>query len=355
MRTAREIAQSDWATYGLAGSVIPSLERARRDGEQVALVTLFRGVHAGPWGVGAQMAITRHSVSGFVSGGCIEADVAEHALATIEDGAPRWLIYGQGGPIDIRLPCGGRIELLVERIEPEDESLSRLLSLSIARRPALWLSDGSVRLCVDGGEVDRPVSDNFVGAWKLAREARNQAGCDDVAGMVFHLARPTSRVLVVGHDPTALAIASLAKLTGCDVTLVRPMGPEEGPPIPGIGYVRSGAAEAFLTIGLDPWTSVVVATHDADDDHEALLAALPSAVGYVGLLGSRRRLEHKLARLRSAGVSDLDIQRLKAPIGLPIRARSPWEVATSVMAEITQDARRDESRDDETATASAAA
>jgi xanthine dehydrogenase accessory factor len=84
--------------------------------------------------------------------------------------------------------------------------------------------------------------------------------------------------------------------------------------------------------------------HNDEDDHDALLASLPSAAGYVGLLGSRRRLAGRLARLRASGVSESDLSRLKAPIGLDIGARSAWEIAASVMAEIVQEGQSARSR-----------
>lgn len=123
-----------------------------------------------------------------------------------------------------------------------------------------------------------------------------------------------------------------------EVALVRPKGPEAPPSGATLRYLRDDPAEAFRAIGLDAWTSVVVAAHDADTDHEALAAALPSPAAYVGLLGSRRRLQEKLARLRAAGVAEADVARLKAPIGLPIGGKSPWEIAVSIVGEVVETA-----------------
>jgi xanthine dehydrogenase accessory factor len=79
---------------------------------------------------------------------------------------------------------------------------------------------------------------------------------------------------------------------------------------------------------------VAIATHDIDTDHAALAAALPSAAGYVGLLGARRRLAGRLAELRAEGMPESQIARLHAPIGLDIGGKAPWEVAVSVVGEI---------------------
>jgi len=124
---------------------------------------------------------------------------------------------------------------------------------------------------------------------------------------------------------------------GHETTLVRPKGPGEPPPLPGVAYRREAPAEALAAIGLDPWTAVAVATHDAELDLEALLVALPSAAFYVGALGARRRTPERRAALVAADLSMQDIARLHAPIGLDIGGKAPWEVALAVLAEITRE------------------
>ncbi|MEI9891397.1 MAG: hypothetical protein WDN45_13455 [Caulobacteraceae bacterium] len=86
----------------------------------------------------------------------MEGDVALHARSVLAEKTPRRLVYGRGGPPDIQLLCGSRIEVLLERIEPDDAALARLLQLEAARRPALWLSDGEVRACLAEDEIERP-------------------------------------------------------------------------------------------------------------------------------------------------------------------------------------------------------
>ncbi len=305
--------QDDWPLFGLIDDIRPALRAELDRNRTVALVTLFAAQGGAPRGVGAQMLVTGEGASGYLSGGCVEADIVLHGRAVIADGQPRWLAYGQGGPIDIRLPCGGRIEVLVERVSPDDPAAARLLALTEARQPALWLTNGRERMC-------------------LAEQGQRPAlGDDNVVARRFD---PRQRIVVLGADPMSLALCALAVQAGAEVMLVRPNGPLSPPPVPGIAYHRSSPREALATIGLDPWTAVVIALHDEIHDHASLMAALPSAAGYVGLLGSSRRLPDKLERLRKAGLSDEYIARLKAPIGLPLGGRAPWEIATAIYAEI---------------------
>ena len=107
--------------FGLADDVRPTLRAAMAAGEPSALVTLHTVEGGGPRPPGTQMLFADGMVSGFLSGGCVEGDVAIHAARTLEDGEARHLVYGEGGPWpDIRLLCGARIELLVERIAVDD-------------------------------------------------------------------------------------------------------------------------------------------------------------------------------------------------------------------------------------------
>jgi xanthine dehydrogenase accessory factor len=324
----------EWPAFGVQSDVRPGLLRACEAGRPVVLGTLFAHEGAAPLGEGAQILFDHGAVAGFLSGGCVEGDVAIHAQATLADGAPRRLIYGRGGPPDIQLLCGSRIEVLLERVAPADPALLKLLDLTGHRRPALWLTDGTEHACVAEGELRANLPASLQGALDLASDHPATTGTDGIG--IFRRYAPRFRFVVVGGDPITLAIARLAAEAGFETSLVRPKGPSAPPPVAEVRYFRGDAAEAFAELGLDPWTAVAIASHDIDIDHPALVAALPSAAGYVGALGSRRRLPERLQRLTAEGLGESTIARLKAPIGLNIGARTPWEIAVSVVAEAIQ-------------------
>ena len=302
----------DWPMFGLSDDSRPALAAARAAGKVAALATITALDGGGPRPVGTQMVIADDILSGFLSGGCLEGDVAGHAEACRADGEPRRLVYGAGSPWpDIRLLCGARIDVLVERILPDDAAVGALLALRDARRPATWISDGSRRRCAN--EEERPA------VWDGAFSRRFE---------------PVPRLVVLGSDPTALAVAWLGGQAGYETTLVRPKGPETPPPFE-VRYSRDEPAEALAAIGLDRWTAVAVATHEAEADHAALASVLPSQAFYVGALGARRRAPDRMAWLRDAGVNEGDIARMRTPIGLDIGGKAPWEVAISVLGEIT--------------------
>ena len=294
----------------MADDVRPALREARERRLACALATLVAVEGGGPRPEGTQMVFAPGIVAGYFSGGCVESDIADHAYACLEDGEPRTLVYGEGSPWpDIRLLCGARIEIFVERVPADDAAIAELLAAEADRRPVTYVSDGYARACA--AELE---------PWPEAAVER--------------LHEPAQRLVVVGGDPTALAIAQLGAQAGMETTLVRPKGPETPPPIPGVGYRRDEPAQALAALDVDAWTAVAIATHDIDTDHAALGAALPSAAGYVGLLGARRRLAGRLAELRAEGMPESQIARLHAPIGLDIGGKAPWEVAVSVIGEI---------------------
>ena len=301
----------EWPVFGMAEDVRPALRAARDAGRPMVLATLVAVGGGGPRPEGTQMVFAEGVVAGYFSGGCVEGDVAGHAWACLADGEPRTLVYGEGSPWpDIRLLCGARIEIVMERLAAEDPALRELLEAERDRRPVVYVSDGYARAC--GPSVE---------PWPEAR--------------VEKLYEPTPRLAIVGGDPTALAIAELGVKSGFETTLIRPKGPAAPPPVAGIAYRRDEPGEALTAVGLDPWTYVAVATHDLDTDRAALKVALPSPAAYVGLLGARRRLAGRLAELEAQGMPRAAIARLHAPIGLDIGGKAPFEVAVSVIGEIT--------------------
>jgi len=299
----------EWPLFGMTDDVRPAMRAAQAAGEACALATLVAVEGGGPRPVGTQMVFAPGIAAGYFSGGCVESDVADHAAACLDDAEPRRLVYGEGSPWpDIQLLCGARIEIFVERVAADDPALAELLAARDQRRPVTWVSDGRRRVCAPQ-----------VQPWEGAMVRRHD---------------PVARLVVVGGDPTALAIAQLGAQADFETTLVRPKGPEAPPPIPGLAYSRAEPQAALAAIGIDPWTAIAIATHDLETDRAALRVALPSQAGYVGLLGARKRLAERLGQLRAEGIAPSAIARLHAPIGLDIGGKAPWEVAVSVIGEI---------------------
>jgi xanthine dehydrogenase accessory factor len=302
---------ADWPLWGLMDDMRPALERGLQRGP-VSLVTITGLEGGGPRPVGSQMVVTREDATGFLSGGCIESDVILRARECLDTSEPIQLVYGRGSPwFDIQLLCGARIELLVEPIRPTDRAALRLLELMQSRRPALWITNGVQRHC---------------------DEAETRVSVE--RGWFARRFDPLPRLVIAGSDPISLALAGLGIQAGFETYLLRPQGPPSPPPIRDIRYLRCAPQEALSANFLDHWSYVAVCSHDQDRDVEILQCALRSDAPYVGLLGSRRRLPRLKERLLEVGITQKQLLRLRAPIGLDLGACSQFGIAVSIIGEM---------------------
>jgi xanthine dehydrogenase accessory factor len=169
------------------------------------------------------------------------------------------------------------------------------------------------------------------------RSARQRYEAEGEAIQVFFdVHRPAPRLIIVGGVHIAIDLIRFARPLGFKTYLVDPRTafatPDRFPHVDEI--VPRWPDEALAAIGLTSETSVVVVTHDPKLDDPALLVALPSPAHYVGALGSQKTHAQRVERLQAAGLSQEQLDRLHAPIGLNLGGRSPAEIALSIMAEI---------------------
>ena len=162
------------------------------------------------------------------------------------------------------------------------------------------------------------------------------------AGAVFTaIHNPPLRMIVVGAVHIAQPLLAMARAGGHYPALVDPREAcGSAARVPGEDSRHDWPDEAMAEIGLDARTSVVTLTHDPKLDDPAIIAALAAPVYYLGCLGSTRTHAKRVVRLTEAGFSEAEIGRIHAPVGLDIGAKSPAEIAVSILAEVTQALRR---------------
>ena len=148
---------------------------------------------------------------------------------------------------------------------------------------------------------------------------------------------PPARLIIVGAVHIAQALAPMATMLDFDVTVVDPRGAwATGSRFPGVKVVQEWADEAFEKMGLDASTAVVTLTHDPKLDDPALESALRSDAFYVGALGSKRTHAKRKERLAEAGISEQQFARIHGPVGLNIGAKSPAEIAVSILGQVIE-------------------
>ena len=162
------------------------------------------------------------------------------------------------------------------------------------------------------------------------------------AGLLFvEVWNPKPRLLVIGAVHTAQELVPLARATGYEVTVIDPRTAFSTPVrFPNTILLHDWPNEALATLAPDRRTAILTLTHDPKIDDPALEVALRSEAFYIGALGSRRTHAKRVERLKNAGFDAAAIARIHGPVGLPIGAQTPAEIAISIMAEITAVLRR---------------
>src|SRR5580704_11179186 len=153
---------------------------------------------------------------------------------------------------------------------------------------------------------------------------------------------PPPQLVITGAVHISQALAPIAKLLNYDVTIVDPRTAFASPErFPDVKIVAEWPDVALPPLNVDRYTAFVALTHDPKIDDPALLHALSRDCFYIGALGSRKTHGRRVERLKQQGVSDADIARVHAPIGLDIGAVSPSEIAVAIMAQITEKLREE--------------
>jgi len=219
--------------------------------------------------------------------------------------------------------------------------LDRLQQARAAKRPAALvtdLRDGRQFLLVDGGDLgDLSLDAAQLEAVRQAVTADRSGPLADHPDLFVHVYNPPLRLLVVGAVHISQALVPMAQLAGYEVIVVDPRkawANEER--FPSVRLIDDWPDAAMTALAPDHRSAVVVLTHDPKLDDPALGVALRSPAFYVGALGSRKTHAKRLERLSAEGLGDEELARIHAPVGLALGAKSPAEIAISIMAQITQ-------------------
>ena len=289
---------------------------AQWKGAPMALATVVSTWGSAPRPRGSHMLVHGDGrFEGSVSGGCVESDIMQ-AAADVIAGAP--FVRKRYGVADaaaweVGLPCGGEIEVMVQPVSATGFDPELFDRIAEARADGRALT---VHTDLDTG----------------------QSSLRAVEGVAFaNRYDPPRRLLIVGAVQIAQALAGLARELGIATTIIDPRArflTEER--FPGVTLDDRWPDDAIDALAPGPSTAVVTLSHDTKIDDPALIAALARPTAYVGALGSRRSHAARRERLGAAGVSDADLDRIDAPVGLDIGAIGPAEIALSIAAAMIQ-------------------
>lgn len=281
-------------------------------GEPMAIATVVSTWGSAPRPRGSHMLVHADGrFEGSVSGGCVEGDILA-AAAEVIAGAPfRMKTYGveDAAAWEVGLPCGGEIAVMVQPVSAAGFDPELFDRIAEAREAGKALS---VTTDLDSGTSSLRTAEGaaFVNRYD-----------------------PPRRLLIVGAVQIAQALAGLARELGIVAVVIDPRArflTEER--FPGVVLDDRWPDEAIAAYTPGLSTALVTLSHDTKIDDPALIAALSAPTAYVGALGSRRSHAARRERLKAAGVSDADLDRIDAPVGLDIGAIGPAEIALSIAA-----------------------
>ncbi|MBY6194141.1 XdhC family protein [Marinobacter hydrocarbonoclasticus] len=301
-------------------------------GHTIWLCTVLSTFGSSPREPGAMMVAKADGAHvGSLSGGCVEEDFLDR-LVQGEYTLPSVVIRYGGASQDngnprVKLPCGGVLEVLVEKRSPETHFIGQLrtllqgLSNGEALEREVGLAHGNTSLHSAHDHGSRVI-------WEQGSE------------IIKIVIAPVARLILAGYSTVADACAQFALSLGYEVvicdpreditsTLNLPEGVEFISQLPSVYLVKDGACT--------PSTAVVATTHDPRIDDLAMMAAVKTPAGYIGVMGSMRTSEARAERLRrSGGLTEAEIQRIHMPVGLDIGSKTPAEIALSIMADVVR-------------------
>ena len=291
------------------------------DGQRVVLGTITRTWGSAPRPPGSVVAICGDGrVVGSVSGGCIEDDLIDKAReGVLASGRPQVIRYGVDADAAHRfgLPCGGLIELVLEPVLPRTritELLDRLSRGERARR-ILDIASGEVSLQRSGSTDELELTETTL--------------------TTHH--GPRWRLVIIGAGQMSLYLAQMARTLDYEVIVCDPRDEYAGGfDVEGATLSRQMPDDLLVELKPDGHTAIVALTHDPKLDDLALMEALGSPAFYVGAIGSRLNQAKRKSRLSEHfGIGQAQLDRLHGPVGLKNGARTPPEIAVSILAELT--------------------
>ena len=292
------------------------------------IATVIETWGSAPRRVGSQLIVSGDGqMEGSVSGGCVEGAVVLEALESLKDGKTRVLEYGvsDDDAFAVGLACGGKMRVLVEPVGKQmPQKLLRELVDVIAKNE-------SVIYEINLKTLQRRLIYNDYGE----RIRRDKSGFEDDEMTFLNVYSPKLKIDIVGAVHIAQALVPIAKIAGFSPRIIDPRESFANRERFGSIEISNDLPDVALTQTRPNYrTAVILLTHDPKLDDPALHIALQSDAFYIGALGSKKTHQQRKNRLKQAGFTEKEIDRVHGPIGLDIGASSPEEIAISILSEV---------------------
>jgi xanthine dehydrogenase accessory factor len=326
--------------------LLPQLEDWLKDGERVAIATVVSTWGSAPRPAGSYMAISeRGEMAGSVSGGCVESAVVNAAKEVLKDQKPQRLHFNVADETawNVGLSCGGEIDIFVHAADksvlqdllPKIKADLPVAISTVISGPGLGEQSFAVALNGANGHGESEVIE--------AQPVVKKTG--EVEEFVNPI-HPSPTLIMIGGVHIAAVLAKLADEISFRTIVIDPRkafaSTERFENVDQV--LNEWPQHAMNELHLTKATAVTSLSHDPKIDDPALIAALQSPAFYVGALGSSRTQTARRERLRAAGISEENLDRLHAPIGIEIGAETPEEIALAIMAQVIAEYRKENKR-----------
>ncbi|MCC5964289.1 MAG: XdhC family protein [Rhodobacteraceae bacterium] len=301
-------------------------------GRGVALATVIKAWGSAPRKPGAHMVIDdQGAFEGSVSGGCVEGAVIAEAADVIAQGTSRMLDFDVPDAMALRagLSCGGHIRIHLMPLAPMLPVLPEITQMRAARNGCVLITDLSTGASrVVGADPADPLAAPIATCLTTGK-AQSE-------GPIFlNPLLPALRLFIIGAVHIAQSLAPMARQMGLEVIVIDPRSAfATNARLPDTWLVTDWPDIALTEMPPDRWSALAALSHEPNIDDPALIAALRADCLYVGALGSRKTHAARLDRLHATGLSAKQTARIHAPIGLPIGATTPPEIALATLAQI---------------------
>ncbi len=303
--------------------VVEQLSTWLEAGKRCWLCTIIETFGSSPRPVGSLLVCNEDGLySGSLSGGCVEDNLRDSIRkGELAQSKPERIRYGVTVEDVLRLglPCGGSLEVVIEPIAPAEAGLYRELATKIAARALVMrtvdLATGKAAL------REAPVFKRLT--------------CSDAT--LEHIYGPSFRLLLIGAVQVAWYLADMAQALDYEVEVCDPRPELVANAPPTRARVIQAMPDDWLrSKAVDQNTAVIALCHDPRIDDMALMEALPGNAFYVGAMGSIRTSDKRRTRLLDLDLTQDDLARLHAPVGLELGSKTPPEIAIAILAELTQ-------------------
>ncbi|MEE2782842.1 MAG: XdhC family protein [Pseudomonadota bacterium] len=306
--------------------VLGQIQRWLMQGESCWLATVVKTWGSSPRPEGSLFACNkRGQITGSLSGGCVEEDLLEKLTqGELAVDSPQFFQYGITAEETekLGLPCGGHLYIVIEPLQPTDTLCAHFEQVNAAL---------DERRCVQRTIDLRKGKTTIIDV-----EKHLPLTWDDANQVLTQTYGPRYQLFIIGAGMVSRYLAEMAGMLDYDVTVCDPREDLLADfDMQSVKKITDMPDDAVAKYAKDQATAIVALTHDPRIDDMGLMEALTTDAFYIGAMGSRRTSASRRERLRALDLTDADIDKLHAPIGLPIGSKTPPEIAIAILAEIT--------------------